>query len=133
MHSEFYLSKLSFKSIFKILLIPSFFFAILLCVVDYQNDTFLQKAGEISQELEANDPLYKHLSKNHLSKHTTKFIIMGTFGLNFFCSLWAWLCLRIYNLFFRIKIKAVITPVAHDQKVAPADESPQAPDKTELG
>lgn len=130
MYSYFYLSKLSFKSIFKILLIPTLFFSVIFSIYDVQNNIFIEKFNQTKQEIDSNDPLYKKFSNNQLaSKHSTKLIIISSIGLNFFCSIWVWFCLRIYFLFFRLKIKAGLAPMVHDQKDALADEPPQGPDK----
>lgn len=130
MYSDFYLSKLSFKSIFKLLLIPSIFFSVIFSVYDAQNNSFIEKFNQAKQEFDTTDPLYKKFSDNKLTyKHATKIIILSSVALNFFCSIWVWLCLRTYFLFFRLKIKASLVPMVHDQKAAPADAPPQAPDK----
>ena len=73
MYSYFYLSKLSFKSIFKILLIPTMFFSVIFSIYDVQNNIFIEKFNQTKQEIDSNDPLYKKFSDNKLtSKHSTK-------------------------------------------------------------
>ena len=133
MYTQLYLSRISFKSIFKLLLIPSFFFFACFYTVNNNSEIFIEKVNTYKQEMSKDDPFYEHLSEKKISESTTKYMLIGIFGFNLICSLWVWLCLRIYFLIFRLKIKANVTPVAHDQTVAPADEPPQAPDKTELG
>ena len=130
MQSEFILSKISYRSIFKLLLIPSLFFMFIMTIYSINNPSYLDQYNQITQEI---DPQHEFTadSKVTMKIHSPFYsIVIGSLGLNIICSFWVWLCLKIYFLFFRLKIKATLVPVVHDQKDAPVDEPPPRPHKT---
>lgn len=130
MYSEYYLSKLSFKSIFKLLFIPSLAFGLILSLQSYEGNTYPKHIQEMKKEIDPNSEIIKDISNEKLTKIISSSLIIGALGFNLLSAIWVWLCLKTYFFFFRLKIKATLIPVAHDQKDDPVGEQPLKHNKT---
>lgn len=130
MQNEFIISSIRYRSIFKLLLVPSMFFAIIATIYCYQSNSYIDKLHTITQEVDKNQVLIGDKTHKSLTNTVGFSILLGSFSMNIASSFWVWLCLKLYFLFFRIKIKATLTPVVHDQKAAPVGEPPPKPHKT---
>lgn len=130
MSDVFIIKKISFRSIFKILLVPTIVFAMISTFYIIHSDKYMAEFKSFSVELNANKTTQLN-TDNDLSKKTLLLnLLVGCISLNFICSLWVWLCLKLYLFFFGIKIKGLLKPVAHDQMDVLADGLPPEPDKT---
>ena len=131
MHSEYVISKISYRSIFKLLLVPSMFFALIMTIYSYQSNVYPEQYHLITQEIDPKHELIGNDSNKEITKMVSYSLVIGSLGLNAIGSFWVWLCLKIYFFFFRLKIKATLTPVEHDQKAVPADEPLLEPRKNQ--
>lgn len=128
MNHDYYIEKIAFRSILKLVLIPFLFLALLNLPIIHNNTAVVDK---LKESIEMSPLDIKSIEKK--SPQALEYMLMGNLVfcftvLSLFVSLWAWLCLKIYFLVFRMKLRLSLVPVAHDQKDAHADAQPHEPD-----
>ena len=123
MQDEYLLKNLSFKSIFKLLTIPTLllFGITLFWILDNQ---FLQQAQSLTpQSDEATKSLFKNFSPTSYKGFISLMFFLVLIMIDFVFSVLTWLSLKLYLFFFQIKLRGDIVPVVHDQMNAPVDDT----------
>lgn len=123
MQDEYLLKNLSFKSIFKLLTIPTLllFGITLFWILDNQ---FLQQAQLLTpQSDEATKSLFQNFSPTSYKGFISLMFFLVLIMIDFVFSVLTWLSLKLYLFFFQIKLRGDIVPVVHDQMDAPVDDT----------
>lgn len=123
MKGEYLLKSISFKSIFKMIMIPmTFLFIISLFWI--MNDQFLQQVQlSASQSDQATKSLFEHASTSQYKSFVSTMFLIILLIMNLVLSTLTWFSMRLYLLFFVIKIRGDIVPLAHDQMDALVDDT----------
>ena len=129
---EIKLTKISFKSIFKLLFFPFFVLGIINIIsASTYSDQFNVQINSVISHLNSVDASYvANISTDTMLKIMYCYLIFSYLSLTLVISIWIWFVLKLYFLFFTLTIRISQASEAHDQTADPAVDTTQVPDKT---
>lgn len=129
---EIQLTKISFKSIFKLLFFPFLILGIINVIsASAYSDQFSVQINAVISNLNSVDASYvANLSKDTMLKIMYCYVIFSYLSLTLVSTIWIWFVLKLYFLFFTLSIRISQASEAHDQTADPAVDTTQVPGKT---